>query len=228
MKRQIWSAEEVDVLRRLYPQDSARRIACLLGRSTVSVRGMVGKLKLRKGPGWENNPLSGILRKGETRPESVASQFKKGHVPANKGLRRPGYAAGRMAETQFKAGTRSGAAARNWVPVGTVLVDPDGYKRIKVRETQPGEASGFGNSKAWPQYHRHLWEREHGPIPAGRVVVFRDGDRRHCSLDNLELISRSELARRNTMWGRYPRELAEAIQLNGALKRKLRRIDGKK
>jgi hypothetical protein len=33
---------------------------------------------------------------------------------------------------------------------------------------------------------------------------------------------------RNSMWNRLPRELAEAIQLNGVIKRKLRSLRGEK
>jgi hypothetical protein len=128
-----------------------------------------------------------------------------------------------MRETQFRKGERSGVAARNWRPIGTVLTDTDGYLRIKVREAVCGvEATGFGNTRVWPLLQRHVWERKRGPIPPAHAVVFRDGDRKHCTIGNLECISRAELMRRNSLWRQYPRELAEVIQLNGALKRKLR------
>lgn len=47
--------------------------------------------------------------------------------PFNKGLRRPGWHVGRMRETQFRKGERSGIAAKNWRPIGTIRTDPDGY-----------------------------------------------------------------------------------------------------
>jgi hypothetical protein len=72
---------------------------------------------------------------------------------------------------------------------------------------------------------RQIWEKAHGSVPRGHVVCFKDRKRDHCDLTNLECISRGELARRNRMWTIYPRDLALAIQMNGALKRKLRRID---
>jgi hypothetical protein len=58
------------------------------------------------------------------------------------------------------------------------------------------------------------------------MVAFKDGDRSNCAIENLELRSMADNARRNNMWGRLPRELAEVIQLNGALKRKVRRLNG--
>lgn len=50
----------------------------------------------------------------------------------------------------------------------------------------------------WVPYHRHLWEQENGPIPAGHNLIFRDGNTMNCALDNLELISRAENVKRNT------------------------------
>jgi hypothetical protein len=185
-------------------------------------------LGLRKTQAFLQSEESGILIKGHTR--GISTQFKKGQTPKNKGLRRPGWSAGRMKETQFKKGDRTGIAARNWKPIGTVLADTDGYLRIKVCEAVHGkEPTGFGNQKCWPFLSRHTWEQRNGPIPPGHVIAFRNGNRADCAIENLECISRGELANRNKMWGRLPQELAEAIQLNGALKNKIRRlIDGKK
>jgi hypothetical protein len=179
-----------------------------------------GLHKTPEGCGW--------LRKGETSPGCEKAWFPKGHVPANKGVRRPGWFAGRMRETQFRKGQRSGIAAKNWKPIGTILPDGEGYLRIKVREAVCGkEATGFGNSKVWPMYNRYVWEQHHGPIPPQHLVVFKDRDRANCSIENLELISMAENARRNSMWTNLPRALALTIQLNGALKRRLRRLNGK-
>jgi hypothetical protein len=149
-------------------------------------------------------------------------------VPANKGLRRPGWHAGRMQETQFKKGDRSGIAAKNWRPIGTILPDAEGYLRIKVREAVHGkEPTGFGNTKVWPLYGRYVWEQHKGPIPPKHLVLFKDGDRSRCVIENLELLSMADNARRNSMWNRLPPELARVIQLNGALKRQIRRLSGR-
>lgn len=229
MNRRPWTESELTRVRALYPISSTQKVAAVLGRPVYSVYNTAYKLGLRKTESYYESPESGRLRKGETRPESVAHQFPKGHVPANKGMRRPGWFAGRMRETQFRRGERSGAAARNWKPVGTILPDSEGYLRIKVREAVHGaEPTGFGNSKVWPCLHHQVWEQHNGPIPPGHAVAFKDRDRANCAIENLECIPRAELARRNGMWNRYPRELAEAIQLNGALKRKLRKLNGEK
>jgi HNH endonuclease len=51
------------------------------------------------------------------------------------------------------------------------------------------EPTGFGNTKVWPMYNRWLWEQHKGPIPPKHMVIFKDGDRSHCEIGNLELLS---------------------------------------
>lgn len=227
MTRRFWSEQEISQLKALYPNRPTKEVVCALNRTLKGVYGMAMKLGLGKTQEFLDSDESGRLRKGQTRPGCERTQFKKGMTPANKGLRRPGWHAGRMKETQFKKGTRSGIAARNWKPIGTIAVDREGYLRIKVRDAVHGvEATGFGNTKVWPLLGRYVWEQHNGPIPPKHVVIFKDGDRGNCSIENLELISTAENARRNSMWNNLPRELAEVIQLQGALKRKIRRLNG--
>lgn len=227
--RRPWAQDEVDLVREKYADRPTREIAAALWRCVGQVYQKAGALGLRKSAAFFASPESGILRRGEQRPEAIPHQFPKGHVPANKGLRRPGWAPGRMRETQFRRGQRSGAAARNWRAVGTVLADPEGYLRIKVREAEHGkESTGFGNVKVWPLYSRYLWEQANGPIPAKHIVAFRDGDRQNCVLDNLQLMSMADNARRNHWKNRLPPDLAQVIMLTGAIKRKLREaVSGK-
>lgn len=228
MIRSIWTADECDFLRQHYPHMPTSKLAAEMGRTVEATYRIASKLGLHKTPEFLASPESGRLKPGQSRPGMVATQFRPGNVPSNKGLRRPGYAPGRMGQTQYRAGNRSGVAARNWHPIGTILADTDGYLRIKTREAVHGqEATGFGNTQVWPLLHRHIWSQHHGPIPAKHIVTLKDGDRSNCAIENLELISMADNARRNSMWNRYPRELAEVIQLGGALKRKLRTLNGK-
>jgi hypothetical protein len=217
MKRRFWSSKELSLLRTLYPQHPTRELAARLKRTVQSIHATANNLGLKKTEEFLHSPES-----------RARTQFQKGHIPFNKALRRPGWHAGRMRETQFKKGVRTGMAAKNWVPIGTIRPDSDGYLRIKVREAVHGEeATGFGNSQVWPMYSRYLWEQSNGPIPAKHLVIYKDGKRENCVIENLELISMAENARRNKMWGRMPPELAAVIQLNGVLKRKIRSIYGK-
>lgn len=220
MNRRPFTPQEQELLRQRYANAPTKDIARELNRSARSVYQVARKLGLGKSEEYLASPPACRLRRGDNVGSST--RFKPGQVPSNKGLRRPGWAPGRMSETQFKKGQRTGAAAKNWRPIGTILPDPEGYLRIKVRDGKKGETSGFGNVRIWPLLQRRVWEQHHGPIPAGHTVVFKDRDRTNVSIGNLECISRQALMARNTVHN-LPKELAEIIQLAGALKRQLRK-----
>lgn len=218
--KRLWSADEEEALRVAYPDTPTQVIATRLRRSVLATYQRAQTLGLRKSAAYMAGPHASRLRRGDN--VGAPTRFAKGHVPANKGTRRPGWFRGRMRETQFKPGERSGIAAQNWRPVGTILADSDDYCRIKVREARRGEATGFGNVRVWPLLQRHVWAQAHGPIPPGHAVCFKDGDRQNCALGNLELVSRRELMKRNSVHN-LPKPLAQAVQLLGALHRQIRR-----
>jgi hypothetical protein len=223
--RRLWTRDEDDYLRAHFADESTRAIAAELYRTPRQVYCQAHQLGLSKSAEYIESTLRECGRNAAK--AGKAHRFQKGHVPANKGLKRPGYARGRMKETQFRKGERRGKAAENWCPVGTIRPDSDGFLRIKVRDAVDGkEPTGFGNMQVWPMYSRYLWEQHHGPIPPKHIVTYVDGDRSNCAIENLKIISMAENALRNQMWNRYPRPLAEAIQLNGVLKRKLREAHG--
>jgi hypothetical protein len=216
-----WTRKERATLRRMYATSRTDEIAKLLKVTREQIWREARELGLHK----DIEVVRETARERSMRPDhgGRAHQFPKGHVPANKGTRRPGYAPGRMSETQFKKGNRTGAANLNWKPVGTIRPDDEGYLRIKVREPEPGEKpTGFGNQKIWPLLHRHTWEQHRGTVPPGHNIAFLDGNRANCDIANLECISRAEQMRRNTIHNRYPVDVKNAIMLLGAVKRRLR------
>jgi HNH endonuclease len=222
--RRRWTPEELERLRQLYPDTRTQELEAVFGRPLGKIYSAAGNHGLRKSAAYLASPAACRLRRGDQ--VGKATRYPPGHKPANQGLRRPGYAPGRMAETQFRPGERRGVAERNWCPLGTIRTDPEGYRRIKIREGRKGEAYGFGNTGIWPLLNRHVWEQGHGPIPAGHSVVFRDGDRTNVALDNLECIPRGELMRRNSSQ-RWGKQMFEVIQLRGALNRKIRSLEEK-
>ena len=210
--RQYWSRVEQRLLRRLYPDTSTRALARQLGRSVSAVYGMAATFGLRKSDAYLASPDACRLRRGDN--VGAGTRFQRGHTPANKGIRRPGWSAGRMAETQFRPGNRP----HTWRPIGSTRVN-DGYLQRKVSDT------GY-TPRDWICEHVLLWQERRGPIPTGHTVAFKDKDRTNIVIENLELLSRRELMARNTVH-RLPKELADVIQLSGALKRKLRTLHEK-
>jgi hypothetical protein len=103
--------------------------------------------------------------------------FPKGHVPANKG--RKGWRAPGSEKGWFPKGNRP----QTYRPVGTESITTDGYPVVKVADPNK-----------WRLKHRMIWEAAHGPIPKGSRILFADGNRQHCVLDNLLLVTYGESA----------------------------------
>src|SRR5690242_9457890 len=101
-----------------------RVVALMLGRSQSSTYQRAYNLGLAKSEEFFASPASGRTNGRQ----GAGSRFPKGHVPANKGLRRPGWAPGRMRETQFT----KGQMPHNWRPVGSLRVNSEGYLDIKI------------------------------------------------------------------------------------------------
>src|SRR6202012_2284795 len=91
-----WQKSEIRILRKSYPNLPTKELARLLGRSKSAVYGQAGLLGLRKSATYLASPEACRLRRGHNVGERT--RFLQGHAPANKGLRRPGWAPGRMAQ----------------------------------------------------------------------------------------------------------------------------------
>lgn len=112
----------------------------------------------------------------------LTGYFPKGHIPANKGKKLTPEQYEKARPTMFKPGQMS----INKKPIGSERLNVYGYIDIKT-----------GEPNIWRPKHRVLWEKEHGPIPEGMVVVFADNNPQNLALDNLRLVTRAELLRLN-------------------------------
>lgn len=209
-----WTKWELDTLCRLYPDRTAKEVALAIDRPVSSIYAKANQLGLSKSAEFYASPKSG--RTDGTR--GIAGRFSKGSVPANKGLRRPGYAPGRMAETQFKLGQDP----RNTLPIGTYRLDKDGNLRRKINNN-----SG-NNSVRWRGVHELVWIEANGPVPPKHIVVFKPGNRTNLleeiTLDKVECISLVEHLRRHTIH-RYPVEIKGAIRAIAALNRRINNVE---
>lgn len=214
-----WTAPEDELLRKSYPNTVTKKIAEHLGLNLCCVYNRAWGLGLEKSAAFRAELFA--LEGERLRIVGAAHRYPKGHIPANAGSRRPGWAPGRMASTQFK----KGQVSPNYLPIGTVKADSDGYLRKKIADG----LGGFGNPKTWELIHRRTWTDAHGPVPPGHAVTFKDGNKKQCALENLELITRRELRIRNSIHRMYPNELKRTIFAAGVLKRRIREAEsGKK
>lgn len=214
--RRPWSKEDDQDIRTNYPRFPAFLVAYVIGRTTCAVSQRARQLGVKKAADYYTQPIARLWN-GTDHPKSIASRIKPGNVPANKGLRRPGWSRGRMAETQFKKG-RAAEAAHNYVPIGTEKVCP---KRKVLMRKMTDDPSVFPVYR-WKPVHVLAWVASHGPIPTGHIVRFRDGMKtfkaEEITVDRLELVSLAENMRRNSLYN-YPPEIVRAIKSRGALNR---------
>ena len=138
------------------------------------------------------NGIERRLKKGDN--VVAATQFKKGHVTWNKGMKGLKCVKTGGEATQFKKGNRP----QNYKPVGTELVNTDGYVVVKIADP-----------RKWRQKHILIWEAANGPVPKGHCLMFADGNPMNVTLDNLMLITRAELAVMNKF-----RLITEDAELN--------------
>lgn len=178
MTNKKWQPAEITFLRANYPKLTARQVGVHLGRTRASVKGKIQKL--------------GLAIPDELRQHRRANaQFKPGHVPFNKGKK--GQCAPGCEKTWFKAGHKPANTKHDGCITTRRDTSGHSYKWIRLSE---------GN---WLELHRYLWQQEHGPIPRGGIIRFKNGDTLDCRLDNLELIDRAEHLRKN-----YSREKSAA------------------
>lgn len=206
----LWTEKEKQVIRDMYPDHFASEIAQILGRTASQVQQCAAKLGVKASA--ERIARSG--RMSSQHPNVIASQFKKGTVPPNKGKKMSAELYARCAPTMFK----KGHAPVNHRTVGSERVNVEGYVEVKVAEPN-----------RWRLKHRVVWEAAYGEIPRGYNIQFRNGNRQDLRLENLYMISRAEqCARENSFHARYPEELKAVIRLKGAIKRQITNIRKRK
>lgn len=208
--RHRWTDSEIRLLTRLYPDTPTADIAKQLGMTVERVYSKAALLGLKKSDAYLASPAACRLRRGDN--VGAEYRFKKGQVPANKGLKGVTYEG--CIATQFKKGHRGGRAQEIYQPIGAERISKDGYLQRKVNDDMPLQ-------KRWRGVHIIVWEAVNGPLPKGHAVVFRDGNKQHITLDNLELVTRGELMRRNSYHTNYPKEVAQLVQLRGAITRQI-------
>lgn len=132
-------------------------------------------------------------------------QFTPGIVPWNKGKKY--HAGGRSRDTQFSKGHKP----VNHKPVGTIRTNVDGYLEIKIAE---------GINK-WRLLHREVWKQHHGAYPPrGYALIFKDNDKTNVEINNLQLIPRRDLMKKNSVHN-LPESIKQVIVINALITRKI-------
>lgn len=130
-----------------------------------------------------------------------SGRYKKGNIP---------WTAGTKGVCKPNSGSfKKGDIPPNTNPLGHERIcSKDGYILIKVAEKNPYKEE----STRYKHKHIHVYEQKYGPVPEGKVVCFKDGDKLNIEPENLMLISRAELFRLNKHgYKEAPAELKPSI-----------------
>jgi hypothetical protein len=138
----------------------------------------------------------------ETRCKKTG-RFLPGLVPWNAGTKGLGLTGAN------RGSFKKGQVPPNGKPLWSERIDrDDGYIVMKVPEEDP--YTGFPTRYK----HKHVWiyEQEHGPVPKGHVVIFRDQNKGNFDPKNLLAIKKADLVRLNQAgYKEAPDELKPSI-----------------
>ena len=81
-------------------------------------------------------------------------------------------------KTSFKKGT----TPPQYRPVGSERINKEGYLEVKIADPNK-----------WELKHRYIYKKYYGDIPKGHNVIFADTDKTNLNIDNLILVSKSEM-----------------------------------
>ena len=174
----------------IVPDDKAEAFIKLIpGRSSVEISRLAKEqlgleITPRQVRGWKKNHKT---------PSGFDTRFRKGRTSDTKGRCWAEFmspeAQERSRQNQFKKGN----IPLNRKEIGAIYPRADGYLWIKVKD--------YSKNENWTQYHRYIWEKANGPIPEGYKIIFLDGDRMNCKLENLMLVSDEALGTANKWFG---------------------------
>lgn len=180
----MWTPEQIEFMKKHYPNERSQDIADHLGKTYAAVVKYAQKIGINKSREFLHSDKSGRIQKGQHKCKS--GEFKKGHNPWNAG--RTGV------RTSPKSEFKKGNLPHNTLHDGAISI-----RRYRCRKT--GKLSQYKFIRVrlgkWVPLHRHIWEQQHGNISNKHVLRFKDGNSLNCNINNLELITRAQHARNN-------------------------------
>ena len=143
--------------------------------SGITNRELAGKLRNEFGREFTISQVKCIKQRLGVR-SGLVGYFEKGRTSRYKGRKLPKELYEKMQPTMFA----KGHVPANIQPVGYERVTKDGYSMVKTE-------SGFRLKQIL------VYESAYGPVPKGYKLMFADGNRQNCNLDNLVLVTHGEL-----------------------------------
>lgn len=147
----------------------------------ITTHQLTDLINLKFGLNIKQSQIRGYM-KNHSLTNGINSQFKSGIAPINKGKKWDEFMSKEVQQKSRKTTYKKGNLPQNWVPVGSESITTDGYPVVKIEEPNK-----------WALKHRLIYEQAYGPIPKNHAVLFLDGNKQNCILENLALVSQAEL-----------------------------------
>jgi hypothetical protein len=211
-ERKLWLAADDWMMRAYFPHLRTADIATRFRCTIAAAERRAHNLRLHKNESFLASAASGRIQAGSAR--GALWRFREGHPSPRKGTKFG--IRGRMRETMF----RKGQQPHNMLPLWSFRINTEGYLLLKTGKPAPRPNNG------WQWVHKLIWEHHHGSVPEGHRLWFKNGDKADCSLGNLECLTLAAAMLRVTIHNpKFPAPLRQVIQLKGALRRRLNRME---
>lgn len=196
--RDLSESERLEILQ-IYPNKPTIEIAKMYNVSLACVYNLAYNNKVKKSEAY-------LLKCGIQKGERISpnTEFKRGNIPFNKGRKQSEYITSKESLERIRAARfKKGHKPHNTAKDRDIRWRKE-YYYMRISENN------------WVLYHHYVWEQENGEIPPMHNIIFKDGNPRNCTIENLECISNAELMNRNRVT-QYPIELQQLIKNNNKL-----------
>lgn len=206
-----WSRKQINFIKKNYSVMTNTEMADALGLKLYALRNKCISMGLKRMEleYWKKVQINFLLRKYKTiGDKEIAEIFErkwpkqkgwtKKHIEKKRkylGLKRTKEELVAIKTRNKKRGCFALCAVHAWKSRG---VSPEGTVRYWKKFDQPDKTfpvirvkGGYVHWGVW------AWQQAYRKIPKGKNVVFKDGNNRNLDINNLILVSNSELARRN-------------------------------
>lgn len=235
----VWKAWQINYLKKHFHHMTAQQLADVLGVKRTVIRMKYYELGLKKMDleYWTSEQITYLKkyyhRFGDT---ELAEKFNekwhkdkgwtKKHIEKKRrylGLKRTLEDKVRIKQRNVDIGAWKMCPIKAWDKRGRA---PEGEIRFwRQASGRPFPVIKIGNG--FRHWNRYEWEKHHGKIRKGKVVVFKESPY-NLSIDNLQLITREEHALRNkTKYHNYPEDLQKQIKTINKLKKQIKRCETK-
>lgn len=211
-----FTQQDLDFIKQEYPKRLTSEIASELDVDVRRIYEVAYKvLNVRKSTEFLTLEQSGRINK--LSKLNAKYKYPKGNTPHNKGKKGSEWLTAEskkaMQPTQFKKGEKPHNAYKDWAEI--IHADSKGFRYWKIKVPEESKL-----------VFKHVWlyTKVFGQPAKGSIIIFKDKNSLNCVPENLEVITRSENMKRNSII-RYPTEIRNTIKLVSQLDKKIQNYE---